>query len=105
MSARSKAVAQAPLVSALLVLPFLLLELINRHGFGEGFPFPLFGFLWLLPIGFLLTLAPLIRKDARSRMGRGNLVVRVALLGLLAWLWTGIVIDQMPCFLGVPNCD
>lgn len=23
----------------------------------------------------------------------------------LAFLWVGLVSDQMPCFLGVPNCD
>jgi len=24
---------------------------------------------------------------------------------LIAWLWAGALVDQMPCFLGVPNCD
>jgi hypothetical protein len=24
---------------------------------------------------------------------------------LIAWLWISIVLDRMPCFLGVPNCD
>jgi hypothetical protein len=24
---------------------------------------------------------------------------------LLAWLWVGLIHDQMPCFLGVPNCN
>jgi hypothetical protein len=34
-----------------------------------------------------------------------NLLLRVAFLALIAWMWGGILIDQMPCFLGVPNCD
>lgn len=34
-----------------------------------------------------------------------SLVLRVAVLILIAWLWIGSVVDQMPCFPGVPNCD
>jgi hypothetical protein len=26
-------------------------------------------------------------------------------LGVIAWFWIAILTDQMPCFLGVPNCD
>lgn len=24
---------------------------------------------------------------------------------VIAVFWSGLVLDQMPCFLGVPNCD
>ncbi len=34
-----------------------------------------------------------------------RLMPRVAIVVLIAWLWVGLVVDQMPCFLGVPNCD
>ena len=34
-----------------------------------------------------------------------NLLFRVAFLALIAIIWAGILIDQLPCFLGVPNCD
>lgn len=34
-----------------------------------------------------------------------GLSIKFALLILLAILCTELVLDQMPCFLGVPNCD
>ena len=96
------------LISHLLVFPFMILELINRRNFNEGFPFPLFGFLWVLPVLFILTLTPIIQT---FRTGKGlmekpiSLLLKVALLLFIAWFWGSLVIDQMPCFLGVPNCD
>lgn len=32
-------------------------------------------------------------------------LVSLAVMVLLAGSWAGILLDQMPCFLGVPNCD
>jgi hypothetical protein len=29
----------------------------------------------------------------------------VVFMALIAWEWGVIIVDQMPCFLGVPNCD
>ena len=53
------------LISTLLVLPFLILELVNRWRYHEGFPIPLFVLLWLLQLGFALILAPIVR-DIRA---------------------------------------
>jgi hypothetical protein len=33
------------------------------------------------------------------------LLLSVLLLFIIAWLWITIIIDQMPCFVGVENCD
>jgi hypothetical protein len=91
------------IISALLVLPFMILELVNTRNFNETFPIPLFGILWLLPTIFIFTLTP-IGQNVRA----GNslaLLIRVALLLAIAILWGGIVADQLPCFMGVPNCD
>lgn len=96
------------IMSSLLVLPFMILELVNRRNFNEGFPFPLFGLLWVLPIIFIITLTPIVQtvRTGNSVMAKPiSLLLRVALLLFIAWFWSGIVIDQMPCFLGVPNCD
>jgi hypothetical protein len=47
----------------------------------------------------------------RVRAGNGGVAAHpetigmLALLVLIAWFWVGLVDDQMPCFLGVPNCD
>jgi hypothetical protein len=92
----------------LLVLPFIILEMINRQNFHQGFPFALFGILWLLSLVSILVMMPVVREiRARNRIMPGPVVLLIRLLVFvfLAWIWTGIVIDQMPCFLGVPNCD
>ena len=96
------------LASFLLVLPFVILELVNRRNFHEGFPLILFGLMWLLPVAFLLILVTLVRS---ARAGQGllakplNLLIRVAALALIALMWGGLLADQLRCFLGVPNCD
>jgi len=96
------------LISLLLVLPFVILELVNRRNFNEDFPFPLFIFMWLLPVLFILTLMPIVRSVRAGNSITANpiiFLIRVAVLSFLLWMWFAIVIDQMPCFLGVPNCD
>jgi hypothetical protein len=96
------------IISLVLVIPFMILELVHRRNFPESFPIVLFGLLWLLPMIFILTLMPIVRN---VRAGNGIvanpviLLVRVVLLSFIVWMWFGIVLDQMPCFLGVPNCD
>jgi hypothetical protein len=34
-----------------------------------------------------------------------RLLLRVASLALIAIVWVATLLDQMPCFLGVPLCD
>jgi len=34
-----------------------------------------------------------------------RLLLKVVFMILIAGLWVGILLDQMPCFLGVLNCD
>lgn len=103
MSLRSPA-----LISLLIVMPFIVMELVNRRNLSYEFPIPLFVMLWLLPMAFLFLLIPLVRNVRAGNSLLANpvgLLVRVMFLGLMAFLWLGVLIDQMPCFLGVPNCD
>ena len=96
------------LTSLLLVLPFMILELINGQGFDQGFLSPLFVIMWLLPLIFIVVLMPIVRnvRAGNSLMASPiSLLIRVVLLILTAWMWTSLLTDQMPCFLGVPNCD
>ncbi len=96
------------IISLVLVFPFMILEAVNRRNFHEGFPIPLFGFMWLLPMIFILTVTPIVRNVRAGNSILANpisLLLRVALSALVAWMWAGILIDQMPCFLGVLNCD
>ncbi len=98
------------IMSFLLVLPFMILEFmfnvatrINVLDFTV-----LFGLLWLLPTAFLLILMPIVRNvraGTNLMLHPVGLLLRVALLALIAWAWGALVIDQLPCFLGVPNCD
>jgi hypothetical protein len=98
------------IVSSILVLSFMILELINRQDFQarEGFPLALFAVLWLLPVVFLLIPVPTARKmraGTRSGMHSVSLLLNTAAMILIAWLWVSAIHDQMPCFLGIPNCD
>ena len=34
-----------------------------------------------------------------------NLIIVVVILASLAWEWGSWIVDQWPCFVGVPNCD
>ena len=96
------------LISLLLIIPFMVMEVVNRREFNEGFPFPLFIIMWLMPVLFILTGMPILRN---MRVGNNVLakpvilLIRVAILIFIAWFWVALLIDQMPCFLGFPNCD
>jgi len=86
----------------------MFLEWVNRRAYQEGYPLQLFGIMWLLALAFSLILQPILNKIQAG----GNLLekpvillLKVALLILIAWLWMGILQDQMDCFLGVPLCD
>lgn len=96
------------LISSVLLLPFVTLELVNRRGFHEDFPIVLFGLLWLLPLSFILIASPVVRTlpaGNSSHVSGPNLLFRTILVILIAYFWAALVIDQMPCFLGVSNCD
>jgi hypothetical protein len=96
------------IVSFFLVLPMMIMEVVNRRSFNEGFPIVLFIIMWLLPVIFSLILTPILRTiwAGNSLLASPiKLLFSVALLVFIAIVWTGALIDQMPCFLGVPNCD
>lgn len=96
------------LIGLFLVVPFIILELVNRPTLPEDFPIVLFVFLWMLAVIFIFIVTPILRGFWRGNSildNRGSLLLRVALLIPIGWVWIAIVIDQMPCFLGVPNCD
>ena len=100
----------AALISFILVLPFAILESLNHTITSQNAPglIVLFGLLWLLPTAFILILVPMVRTARAGQSLTDNpftLLSRVALLALIAMMWGGILIDQMPCFVGVPNCD
>lgn len=100
----------AALIGFLLVLPFAILELLNNAITKQNAPglILLFGVLWLLPTAFLLILLPIVRSLRAGNNPLANpltFLLRVASLVFIATVWGWGFIDQLPCFLGVSNCD
>ena len=68
----------------------------------------MFGAVLLLPLGFIISLVPIVRN---ARTGDGftanpiNLLAAGTLFIFIVSLVIGFVIDQYPCWIGVPNCD
>lgn len=66
------------------------------------------GTVLLLPLGFVISLVPMVR-NVRAGYGfmvnRVNLSIAAALFIFIAALVIVNVIDQYPCWIGVPNCD
>ncbi|MFN2502499.1 MAG: hypothetical protein ABR530_10875 [Pyrinomonadaceae bacterium] len=93
----------AALIASIMVLPFALLEFTLSPLGRNNFPFPLFLFLWLISTAFIVILRPAARG---FRAGNDltahpiDLALRVIFSALILVVWAGIIIDQLPCFLG-----
>jgi hypothetical protein len=66
-------------------------------------------FVLLLPtVAFIINLGPIVRN---ARAGNSltanpvNLLLAVAILIFITVFVGGIIVDQYPCWIGVPNCD
>ena len=74
---------------------------------GPGRAFEI-GALLLLALGFIVTVVPFVRNvrsGSRSTASPINLLIVAALFIFIATLVIAFVIDQYPCWTGVPNCD
>ena len=93
-------IVKAAVIGAVIVLPFVILQWVNTTVTMRQATdlVVLFGFLWLLASAFVFTLASFVRH-------RRYAFVNIALLIVLAVVFGGVVLDQLPCFLGIPNCD
>lgn len=110
MHTHLRTLGAAAIIGLVVVLPFLLLEVVN--GQSAGFPVALFIGLWLLPMLCAWIVLPVIQRlrgrrerVAGSSSPQGSLWISVLLVLPLIVVWAALVIDQMPCFLGIPNCD
>jgi amino acid permease len=61
MQTMLKTIGSPALISLLLILPFMLMEVVNRRNFNEDFPFMLFFVLWLNLFAISLILLPIVR--------------------------------------------
>lgn len=100
--------ARSAIIGLALMLPFAILELSSAaRPPGRDF-LVLFGVLRLLPTLLVVAASPLMQL---LRAGNGiamqplPLIARATVAVLVAWSWVSLVVDQWPCFLGVPNCD
>ena len=103
-------IKSAMLISFILVLPFAILESLNNTITKQNAPslILLFGVLWLLPVAFIVILVPIVRTVRAGSSLLANPIAflfKVAILVFIAWFWGNLFIDQLPCFMGVPNCD
>ncbi|HVF47626.1 MAG TPA: hypothetical protein VNA17_08685 [Pyrinomonadaceae bacterium] len=90
-----------------LTVPFLVLQLMNKPPL-ENIPVVLFVVLWLLSTIFIATLLPIVkglRSEGGMRTHPAAIILSGIVLIIVTAMWSGIIVDQMPCFLGVPNCD
>ena len=56
-----KTLGPSVLISFLLILPFMIMEVVNRRSFNEDFPFMLFLVMWLNLFAISLILLPIVR--------------------------------------------
>jgi hypothetical protein len=117
MTARSNATAIVPLLLGLpfaLLLTLLILNIKPAFGPLEAALSGMAGQVLVL-ILLLMEIAALIVAGLAvvqaSRSGQGflarplHLAVAIAALAVLGTFAAAIVIDQYPCWIGVPNCD
>ncbi len=108
-----KLIKNYPLISSavlgfIFLIPFIVLEIVNRWKFSEGFPFAVFTFTWALQTVFILILLKFIKKRQSGKTFKENpfiIILQIVSLVLIAYIWGGWIIDQWPCLMGVPNCD
>ena len=104
----SRSFGASLLMSATLVAPFIVMQSVNRSTPGEELPFALFTFMSLNALLIVLLLTPPLRHLQAERSLRALGFAHWAGLSLgivLVFVYANVVVDQLPCFLGVPNCD
>jgi hypothetical protein len=60
------------LISFLLILPFMIMEIVNRRNFNEDFPVMLFLVMWLNLFGSSLILMPIVRSKRTGSHDTSN---------------------------------
>jgi hypothetical protein len=72
MQTISKTIGSSVLISLLLILPFMIMEVVNRRIFHEDFPFMLFFVLWLNLFTISLILLPIVRGRRKGNHDIAN---------------------------------
>ena len=72
MQTTLKTIGSSAFIGFLLVLPFMIMEVVNRRNFNEDFPFALFFGLWLSLFAISLILLPILRASRRGNHDMAN---------------------------------
>jgi hypothetical protein len=67
-----KTIGSSALLGVLLILPFIILEVVNRREFNEEFPFVLFFVLWLNLFALILILLPIMQGRGAGNKDKTN---------------------------------
>lgn len=97
-----KTLGLSALISFLFILPFMIMEVVNRRMFEEDFPFALFSVMWLNMFAISLILLPILqtrRKENRVMADpvptKGNSVLAnprsAAIISVVLFLSPGLV--------------
>jgi hypothetical protein len=74
MQTMLKTLGSSALTSFLLILPFMIMEIVNRRNFHEDFPVMLFFVMWLNLFAVSLILLPIVLGWQTGNRDRANLV-------------------------------
>ena len=72
MQTTLKALGSSALISFLLILPFMIMEVVNRRNFNEDFPVMLFLVMWLNLFAISLILMPIVRGRRTGNLDMAN---------------------------------
>lgn len=100
-------VRTAAVISFVIALPFAILDLAF-NGRNVTDLAVLFGLLWLLALAFIAITMPIVQniRAGNSVVAKPiTLLLSVTAPAFIAVMWISIIVDQFPCFLGIPNCD
>jgi hypothetical protein len=67
----------------------------------------IYGGLLLLPVGFVLNLRPMLKREGpegKRRLYAINLMVGAAILLLIVFTWGGLILEEIYCLRGI-RCD
>ena len=98
------------MAGALIVLPLWILQSVNTTITKQQSTdlAVLFGLLWFIASAFVVSLTYLVRyvrSGTAGTVSRNSVLLSAMLVIVFGLALGGLVVDQMPCFLGVPDCD
>lgn len=67
-----KTAGSSTLTSLLLILPFVIMEIVNRRQFNEDFPYALFFIMWINLFAVILILSPIVRSKRVGKVDATN---------------------------------